>query len=120
MDIKTNSRYTLAEERANALSHFSGTLLAVAALILMLIKSIQLGNAWHIVSSSIFGATMVILYSSSTMTHWLKPGKAKESFFTLDQIAIFLLIAGTYTPLTLVAQHGTFEAAVADFAVDGK
>lgn len=103
---QTNSRYSKNEELANALSHFAGTLLAVVGLVLLLVKSVQLGTGWHIVSSAVFGASMVILYFSSTMTHWLKPGKGKEFFFTLDQIAIFLLIAGTYTPLTLVALHG--------------
>ncbi len=107
-ELQENSRYTKSEEQANAISHLTGFLLAIVALVLMLIKSIQLGTAWHIVSSAIFGASMIILYFSSTMTHWLTPGKAKEFFFTLDQIAIFLLIAGTYTPLTLVALHGPF------------
>jgi hemolysin III len=104
----TNSRYTKKEELASALSHLTGTLLGLVAMVLMIIKSVQLGSGWHITSSAIFGASIVILYFSSTMTHWLNPGKWKEVFFTLDQIAIFLLIAGTYTPLTLVALHGPF------------
>ena len=108
MNQATNSRYTKNEELANALSHLTGALLSIAGLVLMVVRSARLGTGWHLVSSAIFGATMVILYFSSTMTHWLKPGKAKEAFFTLDQIAIFLLIAGTYTPLTLVALHGAF------------
>ncbi len=108
MEKQENSRYTVAEEQANAISHLTGVLLAVAGLILLLMKSVELGNGWHIVSSAIFGASMIILYISSTMTHWLSPGKAKEVFFTIDQIAIFLLIAGTYTPLTLIALHGPF------------
>jgi hemolysin III len=103
-----NSRYTKNEELANALSHFAGAILAVAALVLLLVKAAQIGNAWHIVSSAVFGTTMIILFLSSTLTHWLQPGKAKDVFFTLDQIAIFALIAGTYTPFTLVALHGPF------------
>ncbi len=106
MNTKAESRYTSGEELANALSHLVGTLLAIAGLVLLVVKAAQTGTGWHIVSSAIFGASMVILYFSSTMTHWLKPGKAKEVFFTLDQIAIFLLIAGTYTPFTLLALHG--------------
>jgi len=101
-------RYSKEEELANALSHFAGALLATAALVLLIVKAARIGNAWHIVSSSIFGATMIFLFFSSTMTHWLKPGKAKDVFFTIDQIAIFALIAGTYTPYTLVGLHGTF------------
>jgi hemolysin III len=101
-----NSRYTKNEELANALSHLSGTLLAIMALVLLVTKAARTGNAWHIVSTSVFGATMIILFFSSTMTHWLRHGKAKDVFFTIDQIAIFTLIAGTYTPFTLIALHG--------------
>ncbi|MBT3241862.1 MAG: hemolysin III family protein [Bacteroidetes bacterium] len=106
MNTHENSRYSKGEELANAISHLAGTLLAITALVLLVVRSVQIGTGWHIVSSSVFGASMVILYFSSTMTHWLQPGKAKEVFFTLDQVAIFLLIAGTYTPFTLVALHG--------------
>ena len=102
------SRYTRNEELANALSHLAGALLATVALLLLIVKSARIGNAWHIVSTAVFGVTMIILFFSSTMTHWLKQGRAKDVFFTIDQIAIFTLIAGTYTPFTLVALHGTF------------
>lgn len=95
-------RFSPAEELANALSHFTGALLATAGLVLMVVYSALNGNAWHVVSTSIFGFTMLILYTSSTFNHWLKPGRGKEFFFNFDQVAIFLLIAGTYTPLTLV------------------
>lgn len=101
-------RYTEGEEFANALSHLIGVFLAIAALVLMVVKAARIGNGWHIVSTAVFGATMILLFFSSTMTHWLKPGRAKDLFFTVDQIAIFTLIAGTYTPFTLVALHGPF------------
>jgi channel protein (hemolysin III family) len=58
--------------------------------------------------NSYFGATLVILYLSSMFTHWLPMGRTKEFFFTLDQIAIFMLIAGTYTPIALISLHGPF------------
>ena len=106
MNLPENSRYTKSEELASAISHLTGTVLATIGLVLLLVKAVHLGTGWHIVSSAIFGASMIVLYFSSTMTHWLRPGKAKEFFFTLDQVAIFLLIAGTYTPFTLVALHG--------------
>lgn len=96
------------EELANAISHLTGTVLAIAGLILMLMYTVTKGNAWHIVTTVVFGSSMIILYLSSTFTHWLKPGKAKDFFFNLDQIAIYLLIAGTYTPITLVAIKGVF------------
>lgn len=101
-------RFTAQEELANSISHLVGALLATAGLVLMVVFSAIRGNAWHVVSSSIFGTTMVLLYVSSTLNHWLKPGKGKNFFFNFDQIAIFMLIAGTYTPLTLVALHGPF------------
>jgi len=101
-----SSRYSKNEELANALSHLTGAFLAIAALVLLEVKAVRIGNGWHIVCSAIFGATMIILFFSSTMTHWLRQGKAKDVFFTIDQIAIFTLIAGTYTPFSLIALHG--------------
>jgi hemolysin III len=102
------SKFTKEEELANALSHLAGALLGVAALVLMVVYSSKNGTAWHVVSTSIFGATLVILYLSSMFTHWLPQGRSKEMFFTLDQIAIFMLIAGTYTPIALISLHGPF------------
>jgi len=106
MVAEHKSRYSQNEELANALSHLAGTLLAIAATVLMIVGAARVGNGWHIVSVAVFGATMILLFFSSTMTHWLRQGKAKDVFFTLDQIAIFTLIAGTYTPFTLVSLHG--------------
>ncbi|MFO7574456.1 MAG: hemolysin III family protein [Bacteroidales bacterium] len=99
-------KFTKGEELANALSHLAGALLSVAALVLMVVYSSRVGNAWHVVSTAIFGATLIILYLSSMFTHWLPAGRTKEFFFTMDQIAIFMLIAGTYTPLALISLHG--------------
>jgi len=101
------ARFTYKEEMANAVSHLIGVFLSIAALVLMIVFSAIKGTSWHIVSTAIFGTTLILLYLSSTLTHWLKPGKFKEAFFAIDQIAIFFLIAGTYTPLALVALHGT-------------
>jgi hemolysin III len=77
---EVKSRYSKNEELANALSHLTGALLALAALVMLVVKAARIGNGWHIVSSAVFGATMIILFFSSTMTHWLKPGKAKDVF----------------------------------------
>ena len=104
--MEKNIKYTRGEELANAISHFSGALLSVAALVLMLNVSWLRGNAWHVVSSAIFGTSLIVLYFSSTMTHILPMGKTKDLFFNLDRIAIYLLIAGTYTPLALIVLHG--------------
>jgi hemolysin III len=104
--MNETARFTYKEELANAISHLIGAFLSIAALILMLVFSVRNGTGWHVVSTAIFGSTLIFLYFSSAFTHWLKPGRMKETFFTIDQIAIFFLIAGTYTPLALIALHG--------------
>ena len=99
-------RFTKGEEIANAISHGIGVVFAIVATVLMVIFSVWHGNAWLVVSTSVFGATMIILYLSSTLNHSLSHGKAKDFFHNFDQIAIYLLIAGTYTPLALsVIRH---------------
>jgi hemolysin III len=105
--MNKNMKFSRGEEIANAVSHFCGVLLAVAALILMVYQSVMHGNNWHVVSTAIFGASMIILYLSSTLTHILPMGKAKDLFFNFDRIAIYFLIAGTYTPIALVTLRGT-------------
>jgi hemolysin III len=97
-----------SEELANAISHLGGSLLAAVALVMMIVFSALRGNVWHIVTTSIYGATLILLYFSSGMAHALREGKAKKLFFTFDRISIFLLIAGTYTPLSLLVLHGAF------------
>lgn len=104
--MEENIKFSRREELANALSHFSGSLFSVVALVLMLYFSVHKGNGWHVVSTAIFGTSMIVLYLSSTLTHILPMGKAKDLFFNMDRIAIYLLIAGTYTPLALLVLHG--------------
>jgi len=104
--MEKNIKFSRGEELANAISHFSGALLAVAGLVLMLHFSIVKGNGWHVVSTSVFGASMIVLYLSSAMTHILPMGRAKDWFFNFDRIAIYLLIAGTYTPIALITLNG--------------
>lgn len=104
--MEKNIKFSHGEELANGVSHFIGALLAVVALVLMVHYSVRYGNGWHVVSTSVFGATMIILYLSSTLTHILPMGRAKDRFFNFDRIAIYLLIAGTYTPIALIALHG--------------
>ena len=102
-----NQRFTKGEELANAISHLVGAVLGVVGLILMIAYSVRDGSGWHLAASIVYGSALVVLYLSSTFNHWLPAGKAKEFFFTFDQIAIYILIAGTYTPLALIALHGT-------------
>jgi len=99
-------KFSHREELANAISHFTGALLAIAALVLMLQRSSTHGNSWHVVSSAIFGTSMIVLYLSSTLTHILPMGRTKDRFFNFDRIAIYFLIAGTYTPIALITLHG--------------
>jgi hemolysin III len=99
-------RFTDSEELANAISHLTGALMASAGLVLMVVYSAIRGDAWHVVSTSVFGTAMIITYLSSTFNHWLKPGRSKEWFFNFDQVAIFLLIAGSYTPVSLLLIRG--------------
>ena len=103
---KDQPRYSIGEEIGNAITHGVGVLLALAALVVMVIISARNGDVWDIVSSSIFGVTMVLLYLASTMYHSLTHFKAKKVFRILDHSAIYLLIAGTYTPFCLITLHG--------------
>lgn len=102
-----NPVYSLAEELMNSISHGVGTLLAVAALVVGVVMAVIYSDAWGVVSMAVYGATLVILYSMSTIYHGLRPNKGKWVLRVLDHCSVFLLIAGTYTPLTLVSLHGT-------------
>lgn len=99
-------QFTKGEEIANAITHGVGALLSIVALVLLIVFSSLYGNAWHIVSFTIFGVTMLILYTSSTLTHALRPGKAKDVFEILDHSAIYLFIAGSITPFTFIVIKG--------------
>ena len=104
MDAKL--RFTGSEELANAISHGIGFILAIVATSIMFLSATLHGDNWMIISTSVFGGTLILLYFSSTMNHSLGQGKAKDFFHNFDQIAIYLLIAGTYTPLALsVIRH---------------
>ncbi|MCU7851407.1 MAG: hemolysin III family protein [Candidatus Thiodiazotropha sp. (ex Monitilora ramsayi)] len=98
--------YTLGEEIAHAVSHGVGILLSIAGLTVLVAFSSLYGDAWHITSSSIYGATLVLLYTASTLYHGIPESKGKQVLQRLDHAAIFLLIAGTYTPFTLVNLRG--------------
>lgn len=93
--------YTRGEEIFNMVSHIVGGALAVAALVLCVIFSALQGDAWSVVASAIYGATMVVLYTMSSIYHGLKSEMAKKVFQVIDHCTIYFLIAGTYTPVTL-------------------
>lgn len=100
------SRYSLREEIAHAITHGVGILLSIAGLAVLVAASAVYGNAWHIVSCSIYGATLILLYTASTLYHGIPSPSAKRILRQIDHAAIFLLIAGTYTPFTLVNLRG--------------
>lgn len=90
----------------NSITHGIGALLSIAALVLLIIFASLYGNAWHITSFTIFGVTMVLLYTSSTLLHALPPGRAKDFFEIMDHTSIYFFIAGTYTPFLFIAVGG--------------
>lgn len=92
-------------ERFNTISHLIGTGLALAGFVALIVYAARQGDPWKIVSFSIYGATLVMLYSFSALYHSFR-GRAKRIFQKLDHTAIYLLIAGTYTPFTLVPLRG--------------
>lgn len=98
--------YTRAEEVANSITHGIGAGLSIAGLSLLVVLASMHGDVWRVVSFSIYGATLVILYLASTIYHGLPASKAKNVFQIIDHVSIYLLIAGTYTPLMLVNLKG--------------
>jgi hemolysin III len=99
-------RYTLGEEIANAVTHGLGAIVGVVALTLMVVYATLGGDPWRIVSVSIFGGTLILLYVASTLYHALPFQKTKRVFRVMDHCAIYFLIAGTYTPFLLVNMRG--------------
>ncbi len=99
-------RYSSGEEIANSLTHGLGVVLSIAGLAVLTAFASVFGNVWHIVSCSIYGAAQILLYTASTLYHSIPLPRAKAVFRVCDHSAIFLLIAGTYTPFTLVNLRG--------------
>lgn len=107
MSLSANQRrYTTGEEIANSITHGFGLILAIAGLAVLSIYTSRLGNTWHQVSCMVFATTLVIQYAFSTLYHSIPHPRAKNIMRTLDHAAIFLLIAGTYTPFMLVNLRG--------------
>lgn len=95
--------YTRGEEIFNMVTHIVGGALGIAALTLCVIRASLKGDPWGIVSSAIYGFTIILLFTMSSLYHGLVPVKAKKVFRVMDHCTIYLLIAGTYTPIVLVA-----------------
>lgn len=98
--------YDPKEEKLNIISHGIGLGLSVIALVLLVVYSSLYGSGWHIVSFTIYGASLILLYSASTFYHCVQNPKLRHKLNVFDHAAIYVLIAGTYTPFTLVVLKG--------------
>lgn len=117
------AQYSLREELFNSITHGAGVLLSIVALVLLIIYSNIYGNTSHIVGCTIFGITLILLYSASTLYHSFQRPRLKKIFKILDHSCIYLLIAGTYTPFLMVTLRGvlgwTMFAVIWILAVSG-
>lgn len=102
----STTRYSFGEELAHSITHGLGAALSIAGLAVLVTLAAVRGDAWHVASCAIFGATLVFLYTASTLYHSITHPGAKKVLRVFDHSAIFLLIAGTYTPFTLVNLRG--------------
>ena len=94
--------YTRGEEIANMVTHIIGGVFALAAIPLLVVTAALRGDPWAVVSGAVYGATLLIMFTVSSIYHGLKPGKAKRVMRVIDHCDIYFLIAGTYTPILLV------------------
>lgn len=98
--------YSFIEELFNSITHGAGMVLSLAALVLLIVFSSIYGSAGHVVSCTIFGVTLTLLYTASTLYHSIQRPRVKRVFKIFDHSCIYLLIAGTYTPFLLVTLRG--------------
>ena len=105
-ESKEISHYSHTEERINIVSHAIGFVMSIVALVLLVRYASIYGNAWHIVSFSIFGVSLMVLYDASTVYHSAKNPHFRRKMRIVDHASIYILIAGTYTPFTLVTLNG--------------
>ncbi len=106
-DIERLKQYSPIEEKINIISHATGFILSIVALVLLVTHASMHGDVWHIVSFSIFGASLIILYAASTFYHSAKKPELRRRLKIVDHASIYVLVAGTYTPFTLVTLNGT-------------
>ncbi|NQT58200.1 MAG: hemolysin III family protein [Bacteroidetes bacterium] len=99
--------YSPIEERINIISHGAGFIASIAALVLLVLQASLNGNVWHKVSFSIFGTSLLLLYAASTLYHSSKKPELRKRLKIIDHASIYILIAGSYTPFTIVTLNGT-------------
>ena len=102
----TGNLYSFGEELAHVITHGLGLVLAIAGLAILVARATLYGDAWHVTAVSIFGTTLVLMYAASTLYHSIPLPRAKHVLRVIDHSLIFFLIAGTYTPFTLVTLRG--------------
>ena len=102
-DAASSPTVVVREEIANSVTHGLGLLASIIGGVVLVYLAAARGEAWHVVSAAVYGSTLVALYAASTLYHALKGTKARDVLRLLDHCAIYLLIAGTYTPITLVS-----------------
>ncbi|MBX7152463.1 hemolysin III family protein [bacterium] len=100
--------YSKGEEIANSVTHGLGVMLSIAGLVILIIYAALNGTAIHVVSATIFGSTLILLYTASTLYHSFQSPRVKRIMRILDHSGIYLLIAGTYTPFTLISLNGAW------------
>jgi len=110
--VEAWKQYTLGEEIANSITHGIGALLSVAGLVVLIMLGVFYGNAFHVTCFTIYGTSLILLYLSSTLYHSLPGQTVKLLFKKFDHSAIFLLIAGSYTPLMLINIDGVLGWAI--------
>jgi len=100
--------YTRTEELFHSITHGIGAALAVAGLAVLVLPALRQGDAWRVISFSIYGGSLIILYLASTLYHGCRDERRKLCFRHFDHLFIFLLIAGTYTPVALISLPGVW------------
>lgn len=108
MKENKHTAYSLAEELANSISHGLGAALSIVALTLMVLVSVSSGDGWKLTSAIVYGSSLVLLFLASTLYHAIVNPRAKHVLRLLDHCAIYLLIAGTYTPFLLISLRGAW------------
>ena len=101
-------RYSALEEGANSLTHGIGTVLAIVGLVVLLMVTIPTEDPWQVVSASIYGTTLVFMFLASTLYHAIQPAPIRKVLRQIDHLAILYLIAGSYTPFTLINLRGVW------------
>jgi len=104
--LKLNT-YSVNEERVNVISHGIGLLLSIIALFFLIYKSVKYGSDYHIFSAVVFGISLILLYTASTLYHNSTKEKLRKRLNVFDHASIFILIAGSYTPFLLISLRGT-------------